>query len=84
MTATAYINGQYVCYSLVDGRRRHYLGCRHDRPRQAIAHTSGTYTSPLRASDGASTPVPSAPLPGLGLSDAPSEPRLGRPDPLRP
>jgi hypothetical protein len=82
MTA-AYINGQWACYSTTDGIRKHLLGCRHERPRQAISHTSGTYANPLRASDGASTLSTSAPLVG-GSLDAPIEPRLGRPGPPRP
>lgn len=53
--SAAYINGSWSCYAL-EGRTRHYLGCSHERPRQAIAHTSPTpYVSPLRASIEAST-----------------------------
>jgi hypothetical protein len=82
MTAAAYVNGAWQCYDLRNGRTKHFLGCRHLLPKSAIAHTSPTYISPLRASDGATTPVLSAPLPGPDSLVAPSEPRLG--DPPRP
>lgn len=75
--SSTYINGKWQCYSMPDGRHKHLLGCSHDRPRQAIAHTSGSYVSPLRetlrASDEASTADPGIPLPGSGLSDASSD-----------
>ena len=75
----------YRCYSTADGRRKHFLGCSHEHPRQAIAHTSGTYVPPLRVSAGASTPVPVPPA-VPGPLDAPAEPLgwLDITDPPRP
>ena len=70
--SAAYIDGKWACYSLVDGRRRHLLGCRHERPRQAIAHTSGSYVSPLRREAHAD---PVIPLAGSGQSGFSPEPR---------
>jgi hypothetical protein len=72
----AYINGEYRCYSTANGISRHYLGCRHMKPRDAIRHVANTdpYVSPRRSGE-ASTPTPSAPLPGSGQLDASPEPR---------
>lgn len=36
------------CYTSTNGIDRHYLGCAHKTPRQAIKHTSQTYASPKR------------------------------------
>ena len=84
MTAAAYVNGTWRCYDTANGITRHYLGCRHLLPKSAITHTRNTdpYTSPLRASDGATTSSASAPLLPVSSLVAPSEPRLV--DPTRP
>ena len=39
----------YRCYVTPDGIRKRFIGCRHDKPRQAIAHTVPVYVSPSRS-----------------------------------
>ena len=72
MTSATYLNGSWHCYELV-GKRQRLIGCSHRSPKSAIAHTSGTYVPPLRASDEATTPVP-APPSGAGSLVASPEP----------
>lgn len=72
--SVAYIDGKYACYSATDGIRKHFLGCRHERPRQAIAHTSGSYVSPLRES-GHGSPVTPDPSPEMVVVEPSPESR---------
>lgn len=46
----------YRCYLSDNGLERRYLGCSHDKPRQAHKHTSGTYADPLRSVSAPSYP----------------------------
>lgn len=68
----AVIDGKHCCYTTTNGIKRHYLGCQHDGPRQAIRHVHPVYVSPLRASDEATTPA-SIPPSGAGSLVASSE-----------
>lgn len=53
----AHRDGTYRCYTTTNGIRRHYSGCSHETPREAIRHTANhPYISPLRV-EGMSTPV---------------------------
>lgn len=46
----------YRCYLSDNGLKRRYLGCFHDKPRQAHKHTSGTFADPLRSVSAPSYP----------------------------
>jgi len=65
MTFVGVLDGRYACYTTRTGIDRHWLGCRHETPRQAIAHTVPVYVSPTRSESGASYP------PGEGLQSPP-------------
>ena len=46
----------YRCYLSDNGIERRYLGCYHDKPRQAHKHSSGTFADPLRSVSAPSYP----------------------------
>jgi hypothetical protein len=59
-----YFLGRYRCYTTESGKDRHYLGCAHRTPREAITHDVPIYVSPLRSGD---DPL-ALPLAGVGSS----------------
>jgi hypothetical protein len=63
VTHVAYSDGAHVCYTLArDGRTRHYLGCSHRTPREAIRHEAPCdYVSPTSPAERESKPAASIP-----------------------
>ena len=72
----AYINGEYRCYSTANGISRHYLGCRHMKPREAISHQP--YLSHFRVSGEGSSRGPGFVPPSPVNADPSPEPRGSR------
>lgn len=70
-TFVACESGAHRCYATTTGRDRRFLGCAHRRPKEAVAHTSGSYVSPLRPHGPGSTPVPDSREVGV-RSEAPA------------
>lgn len=66
MKYVSFDGSRYRCYLSETGRDATYLGCYHDKPRQAIQHTSGTYASPHRSVSGSSYPAEAAGIASRG------------------
>ena len=43
------VNGRHCCYTTRYGIDRHYLGCAHETPRQALSHTVPVYVPASRS-----------------------------------